>query len=114
MCNVRTELRNNPCKSLAISFCTSLLANADLYLALHESIIHFPRNLASPQAFKKEFVMLVSMVFDLERNALMIKKSMNLMDCRKDSAMNRHIDPDNCLNANSCLLSMRPTFYDPP
>ncbi|CAO3688525.1 unnamed protein product [Rhizopus stolonifer] len=30
--------------------------------------------------------MLVSMVFDLERDALMVKKSMDLMDCRKDSA----------------------------
>ena len=81
------------------------LANAGLYLALHESKIHFPRNLASLQAFKKEFVMLVSMVFDLERNALMIKKSMDLMDCRKDSALSRHVDPDNCLDANSCLSS---------
>lgn len=90
------------------------LANAGLYLALHESKIHFPRNLASLQAFKKEFVMLISMAFDLERNALMIKKSMDLMDCRKDSALSRHIDPDNCLDANSCLSSTRPTFYDPP
>ncbi|KAI9496228.1 hypothetical protein BDB00DRAFT_758717, partial [Zychaea mexicana] len=90
------------------------LANAGLYLALHESKIHFPRNLTSLQAFEKEFVMLVSMVFDLERNALMIKKSMDLMDCRKDSVMNRHVDPDNCLDANSCLSSTRPTFYNPP
>lgn len=90
------------------------IAKAGLYLALHESKIHFPRNLASLQVFKNEFVMLISMVFDLERNALMIKKSMDLLDCRKDSAMSRHVDPDDCLDANSCLSSMRPTFYNPP
>jgi hypothetical protein len=90
------------------------LAGPGLYLALHESKIHFPRNLTSLQAFKKEFIVLVSMVFDLERNALMIKKSMDLMDGCKDSAMSRHVDPDNCLDANSCLSSTRPTFYDPP
>lgn len=39
---------------------------------------------------------------------------MGLMDCRKDSALSRHVDPDNCLDANSCLSLTRPTFYDPP
>ncbi|CAO3662305.1 unnamed protein product [Rhizopus stolonifer] len=90
------------------------LANTGLYLALHESKIHFPRNLASLQTFKKEFIMPVFVVFDLERNVLIIKKSMNLVDCRKDSTMSRHVDSGNCLDANSCLLSTRATFYDLP
>ncbi|ORX53136.1 hypothetical protein DM01DRAFT_9035 [Hesseltinella vesiculosa] len=90
------------------------LAQAGLYLALHESKIHIPRNLASLQSFKKEFIALISMVFDLERNALMIKKSMDSLDCRKDSAMSRHVDPDDYLEANSYLPCMRPTFYLPP
>ncbi|OBZ83920.1 hypothetical protein A0J61_08024 [Choanephora cucurbitarum] len=90
------------------------IAKARFYLALHESKIHFLRNLASLQAFKNEFVMLISMAFDLKRNALMIKKSMDLLDCRKDSVMSRHVDPDDCLDANSFLSSIRPTFYYPP
>ncbi|KAI8638009.1 hypothetical protein BD408DRAFT_485850 [Parasitella parasitica] len=32
---------------------------------------------------------------------------------RANSAMNRHVDPENCLDANSWLLFARPTFYDP-
>ncbi|KAI7853960.1 hypothetical protein BDC45DRAFT_557467 [Circinella umbellata] len=50
------------------------IAKARLYLALHKSKIHFPRNLASLQVFKNELGMFISMVFDLERNALIIKK----------------------------------------
>ncbi|KAI9016374.1 hypothetical protein CLU79DRAFT_805346 [Phycomyces nitens] len=82
-------------------------------VSAHTGTVHIAK--ASLYVFKNEFVMLISMVFDLERNAFMIKKkSMDLLDCRKDSAMSRHVDPDGCLDANSCLSSMRPTFYNPP
>ncbi|CEP12143.1 hypothetical protein [Parasitella parasitica] len=51
------------------------LVKSVLHVALHKSKIHFSRNLASLEAFKNDFIMLVLMLFDLECSALMIKKS---------------------------------------
>lgn len=54
------------------------------------------------------------MLFDLERNALRVKESMNLLDCCKNSAISHQVVLYGCLNANSCLSFMQPTFYNCP
>lgn len=48
-----------------------------VYVALHECTVHFPRDISSLQAFKGGLIKLISVVFDLERTAMMIKKSMD-------------------------------------
>lgn len=84
-----------------------------IYVALHESTIHLPRNMSSLQAFKRYFITFVSVVFDLEQTAMMIKKPMDSMNRGKDSSINRQADSEDRLAANYFLLSTQPTYNDP-
>ncbi|KAG1140760.1 hypothetical protein G6F37_008819 [Rhizopus arrhizus] len=56
------------------------LAESGLYAAIHQGIIHFPRNLASFHDFKKLLALLFMVTFDLKQNAIMIRKSISCID----------------------------------
>lgn len=63
------------------------LAEQGLYLALLQGNAGFPRSLPSLLGFKESVALLVSMIFDLERNALMIRKSIDLIDDRQKTGI---------------------------
>ncbi|KAI8364756.1 uncharacterized protein BYT42DRAFT_550362 [Radiomyces spectabilis] len=56
------------------------LAKSGLYLALRRGKLCFPRTLSSLLDFKNSVILLASLVFDLERTALMICKSIDMID----------------------------------
>ncbi|KAG1050513.1 hypothetical protein G6F43_007220 [Rhizopus delemar] len=90
------------------------LAKPGLYLALHQGKLYFPRTLSTLLDFKNNVILLASMIFDLERNASMIRKSIDLIDDHRETTLNNQVEHDQPMHANSQLYMMRPTFYNPP
>jgi hypothetical protein len=90
------------------------LTEPGLYAALHQGIIHFLRNLATFHKFKKSLSLLFNVISDLERNTVMIRKS---IDCIDDcyGILGRSINRQGSWMAGSRLvMATRPIYYDPP
>ncbi|KAG1042702.1 hypothetical protein G6F55_008766 [Rhizopus delemar] len=100
--------------SLIIPGVTVHLTEPGLYAAIHQGIIHFPRNLSSFHDFKQSLTLLFTMISDLERNATMIRKSIDCIDDRGSTIGTTISRQDSWMTGCRLASAIRPTYYDPP
>ncbi|ORX42587.1 hypothetical protein DM01DRAFT_1411796 [Hesseltinella vesiculosa] len=92
------------------------LARPGVYAAVHQGEINFPRTFSSFSQFKAQMLFLVNVIYKLERNATMVRNSMDRMLVYHEQKTLRnsiHRTPD-VLEPNHYAYATRPTFYNPP